>query len=86
MSALRAALAAAVSAALAGPALAGDEAPAPDKTKVLVLPYQAIYRSVPQKKLNSATELLFKELERKDDVPRSTLGELRTVAASPGCS
>ncbi|MFO0722274.1 MAG: PEGA domain-containing protein [Myxococcota bacterium] len=68
MSALRAALAAAVSAALAGPALAGDEAPAPDKTKVLVLPYQAIYRSVPQKKLNSATELLFKELERKDDV------------------
>lgn len=68
----RSLLAAALAAASSGAAIAapGEEAPAaaPDKTKVLVLPYQAIYRSVPQKKLNSATELLYKELERKADV------------------
>ena len=36
----------------------GDAAP----TNVLVLPYQAIYRSVPQEKLDAATNLLEKEL------------------------
>lgn len=49
---------------------AAEEAPAPkpNATRILVLPYQAIYRSVPQKKLASASELLFKELGQKDDV------------------
>lgn len=66
-------------AAPAAPAPAPASAPAPaapapepdkraDATKILVLPYQAIYRSVPQKKLAAATELLFKELGQKDDV------------------
>src|SRR5436853_5434469 len=50
---------------------ADDAAPSSDEpeakrdgAKVLVLPYQAIYRSVPQKKLDTATGLLQKELDQ----------------------
>ncbi|MBI4820896.1 MAG: PEGA domain-containing protein [Deltaproteobacteria bacterium] len=55
-------------------ALAPDapvEAPAPAEEqghKVLVLPYQAIYRSVPQERLDQATKLLQSELDRRDGV------------------
>ncbi len=47
---------------------AAAAAPKPNATRILVLPYQAIYRSVPQKKLASASDLLFKELGQKEDV------------------
>lgn len=50
------------------PPAAPAEAPKPEGTRILVLPYQAIYRSVPQKKLAAASELLFKELGQKADV------------------
>jgi tetratricopeptide (TPR) repeat protein len=49
----------------------GEEPPAgaaPTRAKVLVLPFQAVFRSVDQKKLNRATEYLFKELGQKNDV------------------
>lgn len=39
-----------------------------DGNKILVLPYQPIYRSVPQKKVQTATDLLNKELSQKDGI------------------
>lgn len=73
----------------AGRAFAGDAAtsPAPNAagTKVLVLPYQAIYRSVPQAKLNSATELLYKELEQKEGIA-IVRGAVSTTEAGKGPS
>jgi hypothetical protein len=42
--------------------------PAGPAQKILVLPYQAIYRSVPQKKLDDATNLLQKELAQLEGV------------------
>lgn len=48
----------------AADAPAGDAAPA--GTKVLVLPYQPIFRSVAQGKVATATQLLNKELTQKD--------------------
>ncbi|MBI2372385.1 MAG: PEGA domain-containing protein [Deltaproteobacteria bacterium] len=51
-------------------ATAVAEVPPPEETgtKVLVLPYQAIYRSVPQERLDEATRLLQSELDRRDGV------------------
>ncbi len=51
-------------------AAAAAEAPAPEKTgeKVLVLPYQPIFRSVEQRKVATATNLLNKELQEKDGI------------------
>ena len=82
---------AAAAPAAAAPAEAPAEAPAAapaaaapkaDATKILVLPYQAIYRSVPQKKLSAATELLFKELGQKDDVA-IVKGAVTTAGTDP---
>lgn len=69
--------------AAAQPAAEPAPAPAVAKTKVLVLPYQAIYRSVDQKKLDNATQLLFKELEQKDDLA-ITRGAVAASEAAKG--
>lgn len=55
--------------AAAGDAAAADAAPSTNGAtgkKVLVLPYQPIYRSVAQRKVATATQLLQKELKEKD--------------------
>lgn len=69
----------------ADPAAAAAAAAKANATRILVLPYQAIYRSVPQKKLASASDLLFKELGQKEDVA-IVKGAVNTGAEQKGPS
>jgi hypothetical protein len=60
-------------------------APVVAAAKVLVLPYQPIFRSVPQREAQQATELLNKEIAAKDTLApiRGAVAEAGAAQASP---